>query len=228
MQTEAINPSTLKFLKDIAKNNDREWFNSHKDKYLAAHENMCGFIDRLIFEMNKHDSLENGSGKASLFRIYNDVRFSKDKSPYKARFAFNLSRATKLRRGGYYANIKPGESFLACGFWNPNPPDLARIRQDIHMHDQDWRKLLSSKKIQSTFGELQGEVVPTVPRGFSKDHVAIDLIRHKQFFFKHELTDQEVLATDFVKKANTIFKSVRPFFDYMSEVLTTNADGESI
>ncbi len=228
MALETINGSTLKFLKSLASNNNREWFNANKAKFQSAQENMYAFIDQLIFEMNKHDVIENTSGKESLFRIYNDVRFSKDKTPYKTRFAFQLNRATKLRRGGYYANINPGGSFIACGFFAPNPVDLARIRKDIDMHAQDWRKLLTSKKISSSFGALQGDVVPTVPRGYTKDHVAIDLIRHKQFIFRHDFSDKEVLDANFLKIANEVFKTIRPFFNYMSEVLTTNADGESI
>jgi uncharacterized protein (TIGR02453 family) len=103
-----IHPSTLKFLKDLAKHNDREWFASRKQSYLDSLENVSDFADQLIIEMNKHDELDNTSGRKSIYRIYNDVRFSKDKSPYKVRFAFSLSRATKFRRGGYYVHIKPG------------------------------------------------------------------------------------------------------------------------
>ena len=224
----SINPATLKFLKDIAKNNNRDWFNSHKQQYLGAHENMCAFIDQLMVEMNKHDELESASGKKSLYRIYNDVRFSKDKSPYKPRFAFSLSRATKFRRGGYYMNVKPGNSYLACGFFAPNPADLMRIRSDISDNYQEWNKLLKSKGIQSNFGALTGDKVTTAPRGFDINHVAIDLIRHKQFILRHDFTDSEIISGNFLKEVNRIYKSVRPFFDYMSEVLTTNANGEVI
>ena len=94
----SIQPSTLRFLKDLAKNNNRAWFADHKDQYLEAQSAMIAFIDQLILMMNKHDELETESGKKSLFRIYNDVRFSKDKSPYNPRFAFSLKRATKLKR----------------------------------------------------------------------------------------------------------------------------------
>lgn len=228
MRVESINQSTIKFLKDLSKNNQRDWFNSHKEIYLAAHENMCNFIDQLIVEINKHDELEDDSGKKCLYRIYNDVRFSKDKSPYNARFAFSLRRATKLKRGGYHMNIKPGNSFLACGFFAPNPKDLMRIRQDIAVNYEEWNKVLNSKKLKLNFGALSGDAVTTAPRGFNKEHIAIELIRHKQFILRHDFTDKEVLSTSFLKEVNSIYKSVRPFFNYMSEVLTTNANGESI
>jgi uncharacterized protein (TIGR02453 family) len=228
MKDTFIHKSTIKFLKDLSENNNRDWFNANKSKYMDAYQNMCFFADELIYEMNKHDVIENESGKKSLYRIYNDVRFSKDKSPYNPRFAFSLQRATKLHRGGYYLNIKPGNCFLACGFFFPNPDDLKRIRMDIERNSDNWRNLIKSKNIKKNFGELIGGKVATVPRGFSKDHPAIDLLRHKQFLFRHNFKDKEVTTENFLKEVNRIFKSIRPYFDYMSEVLTTNLNGELI
>jgi uncharacterized protein (TIGR02453 family) len=189
---------------------------------------MACFVDDLISEMNKHDVLENVSGKKSLYRIYSDVRFKKDKSPYNVRFAFSLMRAGKQRRGSYYMHLKPGNSYISCGFFGPNQGDLQRIRQDMNLNYPDWKKLLQTKSLKQHFGPLTGDAVSTAPRGYAKNHPAIHLIRHKQFFFRHHFTDKEVLSSDFLKKANSVFKAIRPYFDYMSEVLTTNADGESI
>ena len=222
----SIQPSTLRFLKDLAKNNNRAWFADHKDQYLAAQSAMIVFIDQLILMMNKHDELETESGKKSLFRIYNDVRFSKDKSPYNPRFAFSLKRATKLKRGGYYMNIKPGNCFLACGFFAPTTDDLKLIRQDIDYNYPEWNSILQSKLIKSTFGALQGDTVVTAPRGYTTDHEAIALLRHKQFIVRHHFTDAEVVSPDFLKQVNTMYKNVRSYFDYMSSVLTTDANGE--
>ncbi len=224
----SIQKSTIKFLEELATNNNRDWFNANKQRYLDAQENMSEFVDLLILEMNKHDKLENTSGKKSLYRIYNDVRFSKDKSPYNARFAFGFQRSGKERRGGYYVNIKPGNNYLSCGFFNPNPEDLKRIRLDIELNYKAWRKMLSSAKLRSVYPELRGSKILTAPRGFSKDHEAIDLLQHKQFILRHDFTDEEVMSKDFVKEVNRTLKAVRPFFDYMSEVLTTNLNGESL
>ena len=223
-----INKTTLRFLKELSLNNNRDWFNGHKENYLKAQENMCDLADSLIFEIKKHDALENESGKKSLYRIYNDVRFSKDKSPYNPRFAFSFRRATKLNRGGYYVNIKPGNSFMACGFFAPNPEDLKRIRADIDKNYAEWNKLLNSKSIKENFGKITGMQVSTAPRGFSVDHPAIELLRHKQFILRHNFTDKEILSDHFIKDLNHIFKSVRPYFNYMSEVLITDLNGELI
>jgi uncharacterized protein (TIGR02453 family) len=228
MKHQAIQKSTFKFLSDLSAKNNRDWFNANKEKYLEAHQNMISFVDDLILEMNKHDVLENDSGKKSLYRIYNDVRFSKNKAPYNPRFAFGFQRASKLSRGGYYCSLKPGNSFLACGFFSPNPADLKRIREDIAVNYQDCNKILKLKSIKENLGTLTGDTVATSPRGFQTDHPAIELLRHKQFIFRHQFTDKEVLSENFVAEVNRIFKSVRPYFDYMSEMLTTNANGESI
>ena len=220
--------STLNFLKDLSKNNNRDWFNKHKDRYLNEHGNMIAFADALLAKMQKHDKIETRSGKESLFRIYKDTRFSKDKTPYKINWSGGFSRATKKLRGGYYFHIQPGNTFAAGGFWGPNPDDLKRIRQDIERNHKDWRKLLLNKTLVNTFGKLTGEQVSTAPKGFSKDHAAIDLLRYKQFVFKCSFTDKEVLSPGFLKKVNETFKNLRPFFNYMSEVLTSDLDGVSL
>ncbi|TDD95922.1 DUF2461 domain-containing protein [Flavobacterium cellulosilyticum] len=226
MENTKILPNTITFLKNLETNNNREWFAENKQTYIEAQANIITFVDELILLMNTHDAIENTSGKKSLYRIYNDVRFSKDKSPYKPRFAFSLQRATKLKRGGYYVNIQPGNTFLACGFFSPNPEDLKRIRKDIEVIPGAWRKILNAKPIIANFVELAGNKVPTFPKGFPKDHEAIDLIRHKQFILRHNFTDQDVIDPEFVNKTNEIFKTVRPFFDHLTLVLTTDLNGE--
>jgi uncharacterized protein (TIGR02453 family) len=224
----AIEKSTLDFLYSLSRNNNREWFQKNKNRYTDAHANVCEWLDELIGELNKHDRIQTKSGKESLYRIYNDVRFSTDKTPYKPRFSGHLKRVKPTLRGGYYFWIKPGESRVGCGFTYPNSEDLLRIHQDIDVNFSEWRKLLKSKKIQAVFGDMQGDQVKTAPKGFSKDHPAIELLRYKQFWFERSFTDQEVLAKDFTKRVNETYKAIRPFFDYMTEVLTTDLNGESL
>lgn len=220
-----IEKSTLAFLKELSKNNDREWFAKHKDKYIKAQENVIAFADALLIEMRKHDHIETASGKDSLMRIYRDTRFSKDKTPYRTYFGGSFRRATKLLRGGYYFQIGQGESLAAGGFFSPEPADLLRIRKDMDWNYDDWKKLMRNKNLVNTFGSLQGEKVITAPKGFAKDNPAIELLKHKQFYFERNFTDKEVLAPTFLKELNTSFKHLRPYFDHMSEVLTTDANG---
>jgi uncharacterized protein (TIGR02453 family) len=223
-----INKETIQFLKTLSKNNNRDWFNKHKNKYEEARTNMIDFADALLAEMNKHDNIETETGKKSLYRIYRDVRFSKDKTPYSEYWGGGFRRATKKLRGGYYFHIEKGNSSLMGGFWGPNSDDLKRIREDIDLNHEGWRRILSDKTFKKTFGELRGEQVRSAPRGYDKNHEAIDLLRYKQFIIRHRFTDEEVLSKNFVHKANDIFKKMRPFFDHMSEILTTNTNGESI
>jgi uncharacterized protein (TIGR02453 family) len=228
MKPAVITKESIDFLKLLVKNNNRDWFNVHKDKYTEAHTNIIGFADALLAEMNKHDRIETSSGKDSLFRIYRDVRFSNDKTPYSCRWSGAFKRATKKLRGGYYFHIEPGESFVGGGFWGPDTNDMKRIRQDIDLNYKKWRKLLSDKTFVKTFDKMRGEQVSSAPRGYAKDHPAIDLLKYKQFILRHEFTEKEVCSPDFVNKVNDVFKKMRPFLNYLSEVLTTDGNGVSL
>jgi uncharacterized protein (TIGR02453 family) len=223
-----IEKSTLLFLKNLEKNNNRDWFNEHKGDYEKAHTNMIHFCDAVLIEMRKHDNIETASGKECLLRIYRDTRFSKDKIPYKTYFAGRFKRATKKLRGGYYFEVGPGCSFAAGGFFSPEKDDLLLIRKDIEGNYDDWQKLLGTKTIKNTFGQLQGDALTSVPRGFEKDHPGIELLRHKNFYLQHDFTNKEVLEPSFAKALAQTFKSLRPFFDHMSEVLTSDANGVSL
>ncbi|HLP11320.1 MAG TPA: DUF2461 domain-containing protein [Flavobacteriales bacterium] len=228
MKSPIIKQTSLDFLKKIAKNNNRDWFNKHKDEYLMHRENLIDFADALLIKLNQHDHIETDSGKKSLFRIYKDVRFSKDKTPYNTHWSGFFKRATKKRRGSYYFHLKPGDSYVIIGFWGPNPDDMKRIRKEIHLNPEGWEKVLENKTFKRTFGEMKGEKLSSAPRGYEKDHPGIELLRYKQYLLKHVFTDKQVLAKDFVAKVSDVFKKARPFLDFMSETLTTNADGESL
>jgi uncharacterized protein (TIGR02453 family) len=224
----SVKKSTFNFLKQLSENNNREWFLKHKSEYEQAKLNAEQFFDALVAKVNIHDELETPSGKKCLWRIYNDVRFSKDKSPYSPRFAGNLKRIKPMLRGGYYLWLTPGKSRLGCGFSYPNADDLRRTREDIDYNYTEWNKILKSKAIRSAFGEMQGEQVRTVPRGYKSDHPAIELLRYKQYWFERSFTDKEVFDPSFLKTVDQTFRKIRPFFNYMTEILTTNTNGESI
>lgn len=219
-------PSSFQFLRQLKKNNNREWFNAHKNAYLQELSRLEAVADALLAALNTHDQIETPSGKKSLFRIYRDTRFSADKSPYKTYWSGSFKRATRYRRGGYYFQLEPGNSFIAGGFWGPVPADLKRIRDDIAFDPAPLRKIIRHPSFVSMFGSLQGEKLKTAPQGFDATHEAIDLLRHKQFLLIRPFPDEWALGKDFVKEANRTFKAMRPFFDYMSEVLVTDGNGE--
>jgi len=220
-----IDPAVLKFLSDLKVNNNREWFQANKKTYDGIRAEMNLFYQDIMQRLNQHDEIE----KLKMFRIYRDVRFSHDKTPYNPHFAGSFSRSGKRLRGGYYLRIRPGESFLAGGFWAPNKEDLFRIRKEFELDDQEIRDVLSNKEFRKHFGsELRGDEVKTAPKGFNKEHPAIDLIRKKGFVAVREFTDSEVLNKNFVNQVDDAFKALRPYFDYMSEVLTTDLNGVSL
>ncbi|MDQ3048255.1 MAG: DUF2461 domain-containing protein [Bacteroidota bacterium] len=228
MRKIKLQPSNIEFLKLIRKNNNRDWFNANKDRYLKEHADIIAFADALLIEMNKHDVIETETGKKSLHRIYKDTRFSKEKIPYKSNWSGSFTRATKSRRGGYYFHIEPGNSFAAGGFWGPEPKDLKRIRDEFTNDAGPMRKVLKSKSLISHFGGLQGEQVKTTPKGYEASNPAIDLLRYKQFTLVEKFTDKEILDPDFVKKLNDSFRAMRPFLDVMTDILTTDLNGEPI
>lgn len=226
--TPQIPGSGFNFLKKLKKNNNREWFNAHKADYQKEHGQIEIFADALLQQLNKHDVIETPSGKKSVHRIYRDIRFSADKTPYKTNFSGNFRRATKYRRGGYYFHLEPGNSIIAGGFWGPNTHDLKRIRDEIAFDAAPLRKILKSRTFVTTFETLKGEQLKSAPRGFDAGHEALDLLRYKQFLLIRRFSDEEVLSPDFLHAASQTFKNMRPFFDYMSEVLTTDVNGIEI
>lgn len=219
-----ITKEALYFLERLKKNNDREWFTEHKKEFKKHEGDVKDFYTLVMDHLKVHDQIE----KMKMFRIYRDVRFSKDKTPYKAHFAASFSRFGAENRGGYYVRIKPGETFIATGFWGPGKEDLFRIRKEFELDASDFREIINKKSFKKIWGELQGDSVKTAPKGFDRDHENIDLIRQKQFIFRRNFTDKEVLSPTFIDELGKSFKAVRPNFDFMSDVLTTNLNGESL
>ena len=220
-----VNPSIFKFLNDLKKNNTREWFAKNKDYYLKEDAKIKEFFTSIN---EKLSAIDNIAGMKA-YRIYRDIRFSKDKTPYKIYRSCSYKRATGALRGGYHLEITPGGSFLAAGFWQPNKEDLFRIRKEFEMDSSYIEKILSDKKFTKLFeGFHNRNSLKVAPTGFDKNHPNIDLIRKKDFIVLRRFTDKEVLSKDFHTTIINSFKAVRPLFNYMSDVLTTNLNGESI
>lgn len=220
----SISTASIQFLKELAKNNNREWFNDRKPTFKTHEKEAKLFFAEVQEKLRQLDDIESHK----MMRIYRDIRFSKDKTPFKARFAGSFKRATERLRGGYYLNIEPGNCMVGGGFYGPSPSDLMRIRKEFEIDASEITEIINDKKFIETFGELQGEGVKTAPKGFDKNDPAIHLIRKKQFYVMKSFTDKEMLADDFSDKVVATFSVLRPFFDYMSEVLTTDLNGESI
>ncbi|WP_316749277.1 DUF2461 domain-containing protein [Pedobacter gandavensis] len=225
--TSRISPSNLAFLAKLKDHNDRDWFNANKEEFLKEQSGVIDFAEALLQDLNTHDLIETPSGAKSVYRVYRDTRFSKDKTPYKTHWSGSFKRAGKDRRGGYYFHIEKGNSFIGGGFWGPNTTDLKLIREDLSFDSTPLRKILTSESFTGTFENLKGEQLKTTPKGFEANDEAIDLLRYKQYLLLRKFSDEEVLSVDFLKEAGQTFKNMRPFLDYMSEVLSTDINGLS-
>lgn len=222
---KSVSKEMLQFLKKLKNNNNREWFDEHKPEFKALEAEVKLFYKDVSVLLQKHDIIE----KTKAFRIYRDVRFSKNKTPYKKHVAASFARKKPGLRGGYYLHIEPdNKSFLAVGFWAPHKDDLKRIRKELEIDATDFKTIIKHKNLRNYWGDLQGETLKTAPRGFDKTHKDIDLINHKQFTFTKNFADKEVLQPNFAEVVDEHFKAIRPFFDYMSEVLTTDLNGLSL
>jgi len=197
----------------------------NKKEYQANEKILKQFYASIENGLNKTDEIS----KVKVFRINRDIRFSKDKTPYNIHRSVSFARAGAHRRGGYYLRLEPGNSLMAGGFFSPNPADLMRIRKEFEIDASDIRKIFNQKAFKNAFGDFVQEYkVKTAPKGFSKEDPNIDLIRLKSFFVVHEFTDKEVLSERFHDDLLKHFSLLRPYFDYMSDVLTTDLNGESI
>ena len=219
-----IEKETFDFLKDLRKNNNRDWFKSHKQRYETAKDNVEQFIDQLISKISKFDpSISHHTGKSAMFRIYRDVRFSKDKSPYKTHFGAHVTGALKKSeihsRAGYYIHISPGDTMLAGGAYMPQGPWLKRIRAQIAADPKAFKKVFNAKAFKNYFGTFEGDQLKTAPKGYPKDHPEIELLRYKSFLATHECADKEVLSEDFLGHAAKVFKALYPFDEYLNKAV---------
>lgn len=223
----AVSRASLTFLKDLKKNNTREWMADHKSRYQDSEKVLKELYATIKAGLNETDEIE----KLKIFRINRDIRFSKDKTPYNVHRSASFSRAGAHRRGGYYLRIEPGDkSVIAGGFFNPETADLKRIRTEFHLDASEIRNILNDSAFAKAFpnGFETTNAVKTAPRDFDKNDPNIDLIKLKSFVVRREFTDREVMQSDFSETVVSHYKLLRPYFDYMSDVLTTDLNGESI
>ena len=220
-----IPASALEYLSVLQKNNNRDWFNSNKETFLEQQQLIEDFADDLLQLLSNHDYIETPTGKKSLHRIYRDSRFSLDKTPYKTNWSGSFRRATSQLRGGYHFHLAPGNSFIGGGFQSPSSPDLKLIRDEISHDALPLRKILNDPAFILTFGAIEGKQLKTVPQGYDLNNEGIDLLRFQQFRLRKCFTDEEVLSSNFQNEANEVFKTMRPFFNFMSAALTSDKNG---
>ena len=190
--------SVLNFLGELEKNNNREWFNAHKDRYIKAKEEYEGFIESLIPELQMVDPLVAGAtAKNSVFRIYRDVRFSHDKSPYKTHMgAYIIGGGRKSKLPGYYFHVQPGGSFIAGGMYAPDPESLKKIRKEISVFPEDIEAIIKARDFADKLSLYDEDKLKRPPQGYSEDNEQIELIKNKHFIASHEIPDDWITSPD--------------------------------
>ena len=209
--------STLQFLRNLEKNNNREWFNDNKTLYQEAQQDVISFVEKLIEEMVDFDE-EMGKleAKKSVFRIYRDTRFSKDKTPYKTNFGAGLGMGKGNKISGYYLHIEPGKSFLAGGVYKPEPSVLKTIRQEISAFGDEFKAILEQDEFRNYFRGLSVEdKLKKVPQGFEKDDKMAEYLKLKHFIVTHPISDEQLLSENAVKEFTKIFKAMKPLNDFL-------------
>jgi len=211
----------LGFLDELARHNDKVWFNQHRPDYDAARGMFEHVIDDLIDQLRPTDQLQGLSARDCISRIYRDIRFSKDKTPYKTNLGAMIAPggwgAGWL---GYYISIQPhGQSMVAGGLYNPDPEQLSRFRQVINRDAAAFKVLVTAPVFIDAFGKIEGERLKTAPKGYDREHPHIDLLQLKQITAIHRFSDEQVLADDFVEQVVAKCHALKPFLNYLTAVL---------
>jgi len=219
-----VQKSTFDFLKQIKKNNNKAWFDAHKDSYLAAKANVDGFVDDVIKAFLSFDkSLAGLKAKDCVFRIYRDVRFAKDKRPYKTNLGASINAGGKKAEvAGYYLHLEPGASMIAGGRWMPSSDHLKKIRQEIDYNGKQLHKILSDKNFKKYFGALDSSEeykLARPPKGYDKDHKDVELLKLTSYLVWHEFSDKDVLSKNFLKNLTATAKAMKPLMDFLNTAI---------
>ena len=215
-----ISTQSLLFLQDLAANNNRDWFTANRARYEAAKKELELLAKALLEQVQTFQDLGKTEVKDCIFRINRDVRFSKNKAPYKNNLSLAIGPGGRHSgRIDYYLHIQPGgESFLGGGMWAPEPKQLAKYRQEIDYNADQLKQIIEAPAFKAYFPEVFGDSIKTTPKGYSADHPHIELLRRKQLFFMHRFADNELQNPDFAAEVSQGIKTMKPFCDFMNYV----------
>ncbi|HLA94405.1 MAG TPA: DUF2461 domain-containing protein [Pyrinomonadaceae bacterium] len=212
---------TVGFLKKLDKNNNRDWFNANKDVFIKANDNVIAVTGELLSRVTKFDPEVSGiDPKSCVFRIYRDVRFAKDKSPYKTNLgAFIAPGGKKAMMPGYYFHVQPAMYFSAAGKHMPDSSELLKIRNAIAASTMEFLKIVNAKAFKTRFGDLDGDRLTKPPKGFAADHEAIEYLKLKSFTVTEEFTEKEATGKDYPKLLAESFKAAYPLVQFLRKAL---------
>jgi uncharacterized protein (TIGR02453 family) len=216
-----MNADLLNFLKDLKDNNNREWFQANKNRYEVARKSFESFIDELIPMIRDIDPrLAMVTAKDCVFRIYRDVRFSHDKSPYKTNMGAYIARGGKgSQMAGYYVHFEPGGCFLAGGLYMPPPETLKKIREEVFYQAEEFKKIIYNKDFVKYFSEIDDpDKMKNPPKGYSKDFPDVDLLKYKSYAVMHRISDEQTIKDDYKDYALEVFRILLPLNNYFNRM----------
>lgn len=219
--TTMISTNTFHFLIDLQLNNNRKWFQENKARYETARNEFEEGVNELILGLKKFDSsIGDISAKDCMFRIYRDVRFSKNKEPYKTNFgAFIGKGGRKSKYAGYYIHLEPDKSFFGGGIYKPDAQTLKILRTGIYKNPESYKEIINAPHFKQLFPELYGEKLKNAPKGFPKDFADIDLLKSKQFVSFHKVENELFVDEKWLEKSLDIYQTLYPFNAYLNEIL---------
>jgi uncharacterized protein (TIGR02453 family) len=219
-----ITKQTFNFLGELARNNEREWFQANKSRYDAAKAEIHAFAAALIGQISGFDTEVPADldPKSCVMRIYRDIRFSKDKTPYKNNFGIGISQKGKSFAGpGYYVHVQPGKSFIAGGCWEPLPEQLKAIRQEIDYNGADWHDVIGAPDFVSSFGAPDEEsALKVMPRGYPSDHPDIRYLKLKNFTASRQLPDKDLIGEQGLRNVADHLENLYPFMLFLRSAIS--------
>lgn len=217
-----LSPHTIKFLKDLQNNNNKPWFDKNRKVYEAAKIDFAGFIQQVIDQHSKKDAtIKNLVAKDCLFRINRDVRFAKDKSPYKSNFGASINKGGRKAENsaGYYFQVQPGRNFAGGGIWMPEPNELKKVRQEIDYNFADFKKIIGARKFKSVYGDLDRSpdfLLSRVPKGYEPNNPAADYLKLKSFVAISFFSNTDLTSKDLIKKTIAAFEALQPLIEFIN------------
>ena len=209
----------FKFLKELRENNDREWFMANKNRYDALHKEHIGVVEQLIAGIATFDPEIAGlDAKSCVYRIYRDVRFSHDKTPYKTHFGAYMTGfgGRTSPYGGYYLHIEPDNSLVSGGVWCPTPAMLKSLRRDIYNNIEEFTDILEDKKFKKIYGELEGDMLKRMPDGFPKDCPYDYILKHKCFVVSGKKPESFFYTEGWIDEVVENFRMLSPFNKFLN------------